>query len=190
MRAFIAIEFPQSVQQQLGNLAQKLRSSGLRGVRWVPPENIHLTLKFLGDIKTETVQQLTHHLPTIARVHLVYPQPPWFRCFSGITPSPCLMGWCTGTGCPFRSTTRYRVPCSALRCSSRNPPIYPSCHPGTHANRFWASGSGLARGAITGFYLNFPCFTPGQASCPFPLRSVPYRSALYLALSCRSFGKG
>jgi 2'-5' RNA ligase len=69
MRAFIAIEFPQSVQQQLGNLAQKLRSSGLRGVRWVPPENIHLTLKFLGDIKTETVQQLTHHLPTIVRVH-------------------------------------------------------------------------------------------------------------------------
>ncbi|MCX8026105.1 MAG: RNA 2',3'-cyclic phosphodiesterase, partial [Thermanaerothrix sp.] len=69
MRTFIAIEFPQSVQKQLGNLAQDLRSSGLRGVRWVPPENIHLTLKFLGDVKADTIQHLIHHLPTITQAY-------------------------------------------------------------------------------------------------------------------------
>ncbi|MGB9799151.1 MAG: RNA 2',3'-cyclic phosphodiesterase [Thermanaerothrix sp.] len=69
MRAFIAIEFPKDIQNQLGKLAQNLRSSGLRGVRWVTPENIHLTLKFLGDIKTESVQFLTHHLPIIAKAY-------------------------------------------------------------------------------------------------------------------------
>jgi len=49
IRAFIAIELPGAVRKALGELIQRLRADGLP-LRWVRPDNIHLTLKFLGDI--------------------------------------------------------------------------------------------------------------------------------------------
>ena len=49
IRSFIAIELPQSVKSLLGQVQQELKSLGLRA-KWVRAENIHLTLKFLGDI--------------------------------------------------------------------------------------------------------------------------------------------
>ena len=49
IRSFIAFELPAAVLSLLDNLQQELKSLQLK-VRWVRPENIHLTLKFLGDI--------------------------------------------------------------------------------------------------------------------------------------------
>lgn len=49
MRAFIAIELPKEIKDTLSALQEKLKSSGA-DVKWVAPENIHLTLKFLGEI--------------------------------------------------------------------------------------------------------------------------------------------
>jgi len=49
IRAFIAIPLPREVIDQARRLQQQLRQDGLR-MRWVRPEAIHLTLKFLGDI--------------------------------------------------------------------------------------------------------------------------------------------
>ena len=57
MRAFIAIEMPPVVTGELKGLQKRLQQSGVKA-RWVRPENIHLTLKFMGDIdplKVETV---------------------------------------------------------------------------------------------------------------------------------------
>jgi 2'-5' RNA ligase len=51
IRSFIAIELPSAVADLLGKMQQDLRATGLRAA-WVKPQNIHLTLKFLGDIKT------------------------------------------------------------------------------------------------------------------------------------------
>lgn len=51
VRAFIALELPQSIVDKIGRLQEKLKQevpSGL--VRWVRPEGIHLTLCFLGDV--------------------------------------------------------------------------------------------------------------------------------------------
>ena len=49
MRAFIAIELSPDFKKRLASLEEQLKSSGA-DVKWVKPENIHLTLKFLGEI--------------------------------------------------------------------------------------------------------------------------------------------
>lgn len=47
-RAFIAIDLPESIKSFLGDVQEALKWYGFR-VKWVRPQNIHLTLKFLGD---------------------------------------------------------------------------------------------------------------------------------------------
>ena len=49
VRSFICIEIPRSIQSRLDELQQKLRTIGA-DVGWVKTSNIHLTLKFLGDV--------------------------------------------------------------------------------------------------------------------------------------------
>ena len=49
IRAFIALELPPPVISMLGKVQEDLKSMGLRA-KWVRPENIHLTLKFIGNI--------------------------------------------------------------------------------------------------------------------------------------------
>jgi 2'-5' RNA ligase len=49
MRTFIAIELPKNIKDALASLQEQLKVSGA-DVKWVAPENIHLTLKFLGEI--------------------------------------------------------------------------------------------------------------------------------------------
>ncbi|MCS7247738.1 MAG: RNA 2',3'-cyclic phosphodiesterase [Anaerolineales bacterium] len=57
LRAFIAIELPSGVQQRLGRVIQRLQDQ-LRGVaiRWVKPQNLHLTLKFLGEVSLNNLE--------------------------------------------------------------------------------------------------------------------------------------
>ncbi|XCN71136.1 MAG: RNA 2',3'-cyclic phosphodiesterase [Candidatus Electrothrix aestuarii] len=45
MRLFVAVDMPESVQERLGMIA-----CGLPGARWVPPEQLHLTLHFIGEV--------------------------------------------------------------------------------------------------------------------------------------------
>jgi len=65
IRAFIAIEFPTTLQKRLATFSQTLRSAGLHDVKWVTAENIHLTLKFLGEIPSETLQSIAGRLPAL-----------------------------------------------------------------------------------------------------------------------------
>lgn len=57
MRCFIAIELPNTVKSSLVRLQDELKKCGA-DVRWVNPDNIHLTLKFLGSIKEELVKKI------------------------------------------------------------------------------------------------------------------------------------
>jgi len=52
MRAFIAIELPETIKGFLAGIQERLKKSGA-DVKWVNPKNIHLTLKFLGEIDAE-----------------------------------------------------------------------------------------------------------------------------------------
>ncbi|MDD5408560.1 MAG: RNA 2',3'-cyclic phosphodiesterase [Candidatus Omnitrophica bacterium] len=49
MRAFIAIEIPDEIKDSLSRIQEKLKAEPFK-VSWVKPQNLHLTLKFLGDI--------------------------------------------------------------------------------------------------------------------------------------------
>jgi 2'-5' RNA ligase len=54
MRVFIAIDIDERIRKDLGNLQDELRNKvdiKKSDVKWVNPDNIHLTLKFLGEIK-------------------------------------------------------------------------------------------------------------------------------------------
>jgi len=54
IRAFIAIELPDEITVFINKIQERLRSYGFKA-RWVRPGNIHLTLKFLGDINKENI---------------------------------------------------------------------------------------------------------------------------------------
>jgi len=48
-RLFVALAVPETVKSALGDLRAEL-GQGLPSLRWVRPEGIHLTLRFLGDV--------------------------------------------------------------------------------------------------------------------------------------------
>jgi 2'-5' RNA ligase len=59
LRTFIAIELDRAIKDDLGRLQDRLRSQLAPGcVRWVRPEGMHLTLKFLGDTPLDKVEEV------------------------------------------------------------------------------------------------------------------------------------
>jgi RNA 2',3'-cyclic 3'-phosphodiesterase len=57
-RLFVALEPPDAVRRRLAAMAAELRRTAGRGadeIRWVPAENVHLTLQFLGAVPEERV---------------------------------------------------------------------------------------------------------------------------------------
>ena len=59
LRTFIAIELDGAIKDDLGRLQDRLRSQLAPGcVRWVRPEGMHLTLKFLGDTPLDKVEEV------------------------------------------------------------------------------------------------------------------------------------
>jgi 2'-5' RNA ligase len=57
MRIFIALELPESVRERLGQLQGKLKGTENR-IRWVNPSLIHLTMKFLGEVKEKNLEKV------------------------------------------------------------------------------------------------------------------------------------
>ena len=64
-RAFIAIELNASVHSELSSLQSILKKSNA-DVKWVAAESIHLTLKFLGNIDTQKINEIEKILNEIA----------------------------------------------------------------------------------------------------------------------------
>ncbi len=65
MRLFIAIELPPEIKDALGQLQVQLNASGAN-VKWVEPQNIHLTLKFLGDTDDKEIDAIMRILEEVA----------------------------------------------------------------------------------------------------------------------------
>ena len=52
IRLFVALDLPDDLRRRLAKLA-----SGLSGARWVPPENYHLTLRFIGEVPPHRAEE-------------------------------------------------------------------------------------------------------------------------------------
>ena len=60
IRSFIAIELPTEARTALAKVQDRLKSTmPPRSVRWTTPENIHLTLHFLGNVSTAQAAKVT-----------------------------------------------------------------------------------------------------------------------------------
>jgi 2'-5' RNA ligase len=59
IRSFIAIELPDEVKSGLARLRSELERAEHTYVKWVEPEGIHLTLKFLGNILVTQVTEIS-----------------------------------------------------------------------------------------------------------------------------------
>jgi len=57
LRCFIALELPAEVKKNIYARIERLKSSGA-DVKWVRAENLHLTLKFLGDTPQELLKSI------------------------------------------------------------------------------------------------------------------------------------
>jgi len=53
MRLFVALELPDPVRDSLAQMV-----GGLPGVRWVPPANYHLTLRFIGNVTSIEAEEV------------------------------------------------------------------------------------------------------------------------------------
>lgn len=66
VRAFIAIELPEETRRQLDDIEKQIQDRAGQGahkaVRWVPASNMHLTLKFLGEVSAANIQSLARTL--------------------------------------------------------------------------------------------------------------------------------
>lgn len=66
MRAFIAIDLPVKLKVQLGRIARGLCRSDCPA-SWVKPDNLHITMKFLGDTDEHLLPQVTEQLDLIGQ---------------------------------------------------------------------------------------------------------------------------
>ena len=57
MRLFVALDLPSALRTRLSWMA-----GGLQGARWVPPENYHLTLRFIGELPAYQAEEVDHAL--------------------------------------------------------------------------------------------------------------------------------
>lgn len=65
LRLFVAIELPAFVSDALAKLQAEMKQVDIP-VRWLPPENIHLTLKFLGETPVSAIKTVESQLSAAA----------------------------------------------------------------------------------------------------------------------------
>jgi 2'-5' RNA ligase len=83
IRCFIAIRLPEDILNTISDYLNDLRKL-TSNVRWVRPESIHLTLKFLGEVEPRSVERVKDQLSSISGLFS-----PFDLCFSG---SGCFPG--------------------------------------------------------------------------------------------------
>ncbi len=72
MRCFIAIDIDEKIRSALSELQRQLQNGidvKKSDLKWVNPRNIHLTLKFLGEIKDAKVVEVCNIVRTVAGRH-------------------------------------------------------------------------------------------------------------------------
>ena len=60
MRLFVGLDMPELLRDRLTALC-----GSLAGARWTPPENFHLTLRFIGETRPDVAEEVDHALAAI-----------------------------------------------------------------------------------------------------------------------------
>ncbi len=71
LRAFVAVEIPADLLKTLARVQAEIKGRGVRA-RWTRAENLHLTLKFLGEIAAGQLDVVTHALRSAAAAHSAF----------------------------------------------------------------------------------------------------------------------
>lgn len=66
IRTFVACEIPREIRSEIGQVQENLKRRRLR-LKWVRPENLHLTLRFLGDVPVEHLETISAAIGKAAR---------------------------------------------------------------------------------------------------------------------------
>src|SRR5258708_28672284 len=75
MRLFVALAIPEDIREKLAALLGELRGSD-PAPRWIPPQNLHVTLKFIGEVALERTTAICEAL---AEIHIDHPMHLEFR---------------------------------------------------------------------------------------------------------------
>ena len=67
IRAFIAIELSEELKASLARLQELIKLGSESCVKWVDPQGMHLTLKFLGNISVDKVSAISEAIAEVAR---------------------------------------------------------------------------------------------------------------------------
>ena len=62
MRTFLALELPGEIKTEVFRKIEQYRNIAPNGIKWVPRENLHITLQFIGDTKKEDLPEITEFL--------------------------------------------------------------------------------------------------------------------------------
>lgn len=68
MRTFIAIELPSDIKTKLVEVVRKFKKCNL-DCKWVEPENLHITMKFLGEVKEEKIEAIKKIIAELGHNH-------------------------------------------------------------------------------------------------------------------------
>lgn len=60
MRLFVGLDLPWEMRERLSDIA-----TGIPGARWVPDENLHLTLRFIGEVDRPLAEEVDHALAAL-----------------------------------------------------------------------------------------------------------------------------
>lgn len=61
IRLFVALGFDAELNDRIAGLQR-----GLPGARWTEPDDLHLTLRFIGEVEEEIAEEIHHQLDAIA----------------------------------------------------------------------------------------------------------------------------
>src|SRR5689334_15038972 len=64
MRIFVGLDIPQATRDAIARYTDGLRNFA-PDVRWVTPESLHITLKFIGEQKADQVEQIKQSLAVV-----------------------------------------------------------------------------------------------------------------------------
>jgi 2'-5' RNA ligase len=99
VRLFTAVDLPKDVVTALSGLIEQLRPTAL--IRWSPPENLHITTKFIGEWPEARLGELTAALSALPRFEPMrievrglgyFPNPHAPRVFWAAVHAPAALG--------------------------------------------------------------------------------------------------